>query len=178
MSESSRVLLETRRFRVVQVDQPLADGSTRPREIVRHPGAVTILPLVDDFHVCLIRNYRPAVGQTLIELPAGTLDPGEEPLATARRELTEETGYSAEQWDRLHAFYLSPGILDERMHLFLARGLTVGTAAREPGEQIENLVVPWEEAIAMIDDQRIHDAKTIVGLLYYDRWRRQTPRNT
>lgn len=172
--EPDRILLQTQRFRVVRVEQPLADGTVRPREIVRHPGAVAIIPLVDEHHVCLIRNYRPSVNQVLIELPAGTLDSGEEPQATAIRELAEETGYDAAQWDYLHAFYLSPGILDERMHLFLARGLSAGTTAREPGEQIENFVVRWEDAIAMVHDRHIHDAKTIVGLLYYDHWRRRT----
>ena len=89
---------------------------------------------------------------------------------TADRELTEETGYRAGQLRRVHSFFLSPGILDERMHLFLATDLTSGKAAREAGENIENLVVAWEEAIKMVLDGRIQDAKTIVGLLFYERW--------
>ena len=165
------LLLETNRFRVVKVHQSLANGALRTREIVRHPGAVVVLPMVDDDHVCLIRNFRVSVDEHLLELPAGTLESGERPESAARRELIEETGFRAERLERLHAFYLSPGILDERMHLFLATSLTPGETAREPGEEIENLIVPWEDAIGMVFDQRIQDAKTIVGLLFYDRLR-------
>jgi ADP-ribose pyrophosphatase len=112
-----------------------------------------------------------AVGETLIELPAGTLDhPGEEPLECARRELAEETGYRAARLEKLIDFFVSPGILRERMHLFLATELTPGTTDLDAGEQIEKLVVPWHEALAMVHDGRIHDAKTLVSLLYYDRF--------
>jgi ADP-ribose pyrophosphatase len=121
----------------------------------------------------LIRNYRIAVDEELLELPAGTIDPGEDPLETARRELAEETGYRAENFRRLTEFWVSPGILSERMHLFLATGLQPGAAALEKGEQIQTLVVAWDEALAMIDQQKIRDAKTLAGLLYYDRLRRR-----
>ncbi|MGI8981025.1 MAG: NUDIX hydrolase [Pirellulaceae bacterium] len=164
----SEVLLIASRFKVVREFQSTREG-IRPREIVRHPGAVVVLPLLEDGRVCLIRNYRISVKQTLIELPAGTLEPGEEPIQNAERELMEETGYRAAKLQQLHAFYLSPGILDERMHLFLATGLTAGETAREAGEEIDNLVVPWEEAVQMAVDGRIHDAKSIVGLLLVDR---------
>ena len=164
----SEVLLVASRFQVVREFQLTSEG-VRPREIVRHPGAVVVLPLLDDGRVCLICNYRISVKQTLIELPAGTLEPGEEPIQNAERELMEETGYRAAQLRQLHAFYLSPGILDERMHLFLATGLTAGETAREAGEEIDNLVVPWEEAVQMAVDGRIQDAKSIVGLLLVDR---------
>ena len=166
-------LLTASRFHVQKVSYLARDGQKRVREVVRHPGAVTIIPLVDEQHVCLIRNYRVAVAQTLIELPAGTLEPDEDPLRTAERELVEETGYRAGEMLPLHEFYLSPGILDERMHLFLATGLTAGATAREPGEEIENLVVAWGDALRMIDSHEIQDAKTIVGLLYYERYRRR-----
>jgi ADP-ribose pyrophosphatase len=102
---------------------------------------------LDDGRVCLIRNYRVSVEQTLIELPAGTLEPNEDPAQTAERELIEETGYRAQTVTSLASFYLSPGILDERMHLFLASGLEWVGTAREPGEEIENLVVPWPQAM-------------------------------
>ena len=164
----SEVLLVASRFKVVREFQKTSEG-LRPREIVRHPGAVVVLPLLDDGRVCLIRNYRISVNQTLIELPAGTLEPGEEPIQNAERELIEETGYRAARLRKLHAFYLSPGILDERMHLFLATGLTAGETAREAGEDIDNLVVPWDEALEMAVDGRIQDAKSIVGLLLVDR---------
>ena len=170
-SSVPKTLLETSRFKVVEVARVARDGSTRTRAVVRHPGAVTILPLTDDGRVCLIHNFRVAVGQTLIELPAGTLDPQEEPLAAARRELAEETGYRAGHWQHLRSFFLSPGILDERMHLFLATGLVAGDPAREPGEEIETLLTPWDEALRWIATGDIQDAKTIAGLLLYDRLR-------
>jgi ADP-ribose pyrophosphatase len=121
----------------------------------------------------LIRNFRVSVQQTLIELPAGTLDPGEDPQTTAQRELAEETGFRAGRWQHLHSFYLSPGILDERMHLFLATDLVAGPPAREPGEEIETLITPWGQALAWIASGEIQDAKTIAGLLFYDQLRRK-----
>ena len=172
-NSTDRILLQTSRFRVVAVDRPTRDGSTRTREIVRHPGAVLVLPMVDEQRVCLIRNYRLSVDQTLIELPAGTLDREEDPLAAAQRELAEETGYRASGWRHLHSFYLSPGILDERMHLFLATDLAAGDPAREPGEEITNLVTPWDEALRWIQTGEIQDAKTIAALLFYDQRRRE-----
>lgn len=169
----AELLLETRRFRVVRHVYRTPDGVERVRETVLHPGAVVIVPLVGADRVCLIRNVRPAVGETLIELPAGTLEPGEPPLVTARRELEEETGYRAGSVEPLCEFYMSPGILSERMHLFVARDLEPGPARLEPGEQIEPLLLAWEEALKMTAEGRIQDAKTLVGLLWYDRWRRQ-----
>ncbi len=168
-TEDLATLLETARFRVVRARQHGAGIQTKEREVIRHPGAVAILPLLDDGRVCLIRNRRLSVDEELIELPAGTLEPGEAPAVTAERELQEETGYRAERLRQIHTFYLSPGVLDERMHLFVAEGLTAGPAQREPNEEIDNLLVSWSEAIEMALDGRIHDAKTLVGLLYYDR---------
>jgi ADP-ribose pyrophosphatase len=164
-----QLLLETTKFRVVREVLTTPAGKTKTREIVRHPGACVIVPLLDDGRVCLIRNYRIAAGQTLIELPAGTLEPPEQPHIAAQRELIEETGYRAAKIQFLHAFFLSPGILDEKMHLYLATGLTAGLAAREEGEEIENWLVSWPEAISLIFDGQIQDAKTIVGLLWVDR---------
>ncbi|HEX3997909.1 MAG TPA: NUDIX hydrolase [Pirellulales bacterium] len=169
MRPEPELLLETRRFRVVRHAQPLADGTIHHREAVVHPGAVVIVGLIEPRQVVLIRNYRIAVDEELLELPAGTIDPGEDPLETARRELAEETGYRADAFRRLTDFWVSPGILSERMHLFLATGLRPGPAAPEKGEQIRPLVADWDEALAMIDQQKIRDAKTLAGLLYYDR---------
>ena len=132
-----------------------------------------ILPLLDDGRVCLIRNERIAVGKTLIELPAGTLEPGEPPAATAARELIEETGFHASRWQELPGFYMSPGILCERMHAFVAEGLTAGAPAREAGETIDNLIVPWSEALEMVDRGEIEDAKSICALLVWERRNRQ-----
>lgn len=169
----TRVLLKTPRFDVVEIEQTTRTGGLRPRQVVLHPGAVVIVPMVDDQHVCLIRNERVAVGKTLIELPAGTMEPPATPLAMAMRELQEETGYTAKRWRELPSFYMSPGILREQMHAFVAEGLTAGNPAREAGENIDNLVVPWREALAMVDRGDIEDAKTICGLLVWERLRRR-----
>jgi ADP-ribose pyrophosphatase len=158
-------LLATRKFRVVAVRR--TDGGVK--EVVRHPGAVVILPLLDSNHVCLIRSYRISVARTLLELPAGTLEPGEPPAETARRELIEETGFRCRSLRHLHSFFLSPGILDEEMHLFVAEGLTPGPAAREPGEQIENYICTWETAMEHLDRGEIRDAKTLAALLLWNR---------
>jgi ADP-ribose pyrophosphatase len=169
---SDEIVFQGRRFHVVRIGQRTAAGQVRPYEVVRHPGSVVILPMVDAQTVCLIRNLRVAVNRTLIELPAGTREANEDPLATAQRELVEETGYVAKRLDKLHEFYMAPGVLDEQMTLVLATELTPGRPEREPGEEIENLLVPWATAIAMARDGEICDAKTIVGLLYFDRFGR------
>jgi ADP-ribose pyrophosphatase len=158
-------LLVTSRFRVVRLEQTV-HGKPHVREIVRHPGSVVIVPVVDEERICLIRNHRIAVAKTLIELPAGTLEPGEDPTECARRELIEETGFRASAISLWLRFYAAPGILDERMHIFVATGLIQGTPNREPGEEIDNLIVRWDEAIELIHRGEIEDAKTIIGLLY------------
>lgn len=163
--------MTTQRFDVVKVTRQLANGQTKSREVVRHPGSVVILPQLDDGRVCLIRNHRVAVGRTLVELPAGTLEPDEAPALCAARELTEETGFQAAQLEHVISFFAAPGILDELMHLYLATDLTAGTPCREDGEEIENLVVSWEDALSLIDDGTIQDAKTILGLLIVHRQR-------
>jgi ADP-ribose pyrophosphatase len=161
------ILFQGQRFRVERAVQTMADGSRHQREVVRHPGAVVILPLLDDVRICFVRNYRVAVGQTLIELPAGTLEPDEDPAQTALRELAEETGYRAGRLEHLLTFCMSPGILDEQMHFYLATALQPGPMALEAGEDIEPLLCTWAEALAMVRRGEIHDAKTLVGLLYY-----------
>ena len=165
------VLYQGRRFRVERAVQVTPDGAEHVREVVRHPGAVVILPLLDDGRLCLLRNYRVAVQQTLIELPAGTLEPDEDPADTARRELAEETGYRAGHIEHLLTFLMSPGILDERMHLYLAKDLRPGPTALEAGEDIQPLLCTWDEAMEMVRRADIRDAKTLVGLLYYRTFR-------
>lgn len=172
MADEPELLLVTPRFRVVRQSRRLADGSLHCRETVVHPGAAVILPLIDADHVCLIRNERIAVGEELIELPAGTIDPPEDPLETARRELLEETGFSTGAIEKLHEFWVSPGILNERMHLYVARDLTAGQSQLQRGEEIKTLVLTWNDALELVDSRQIRDAKTIVGLLFYDRVRR------
>lgn len=171
MPIDSRLLLETDRFQVVELTCPRPGAEPLRRQVVRHPGAVTIVPMVDPDHVCLIHNYRVSVDQTLLELPAGTREPNEPPQLTAARELTEETGFRAGKIELLSTFYLSPGILDECMYLYVATDLTAGAPQREAGEQIENCVLHWDDAMQRVADGKIHDAKTLVGLLMYGQLR-------
>lgn len=161
------------RFRIERVTRRLADGTAHSRQVVRHPGAVVILPVLDDGRLCLIRNYRVAVNRELIELPAGTLEPPEPPLATAHRELVEETGYRAASMQPMCELAMSPGILDERMHVYLATGLQVENPAREVGEEITNVVATVEEVDHWLAENRIEDAKTIAALLFYFRYIRK-----
>lgn len=164
-------LFEGKLFNVVRRFQETADGGRRARDVIRHPGAAVILPILDDGRICLIENYRIAVERTLVELPAGTLEPNEDPAETARRELAEETGYRAGTIEQLAVFYSSPGILDEAMYLYVASDLQPGPTALEQGEEISPLLKTWPEALDMIRQGIIKDAKTLVGLLYYQAFR-------
>lgn len=159
------VVLHDRAYDLTRVTLGLANGRTQMRGIVRHRGAVIILPLLDDGRVILIRNHRWVVGQSLIELPAGGLEPGEEPAAAAVRECAEETGFCAGNVEHLGVFYTSPGFSDERMYAFVARGLEPGGQQLEPDEVIDVCPVLGCEALGMIERGEIMDAKTIVTLL-------------
>jgi ADP-ribose pyrophosphatase len=141
------------------------------REVVLHPGAVAILAVPDTDHVCLLRNRRVSVGETLWEIPAGTLEPPEPPAEAAVRELAEETGYRASRWRKLAEFFPSPGILSERMVLFLAQDLTAGAMHLQADEQLVPKTVAWKEAMRWALDGTIRDAKTLVALLMWDRLR-------
>ena len=143
------------------------------REVVVHPGAVVILALTQDDQVLLIRNRRYAVGQILIELPAGTLEKGEAPMNCAGRELLEETGYLAGRLQPLGNFYTSPGILSEKMYAFIAYDLEKKKSALEEGEEIELLPTKFDDAIEMIKLGQIADGKTIATLLWYERFYRK-----
>jgi ADP-ribose pyrophosphatase len=126
-----------------------------------------------DPDIILERQYRHAAGQYLIELPAGSRNPNEPPLAAAKRELIEETGFRARRWTLLLKYFASPGFLGEWMQIYLARDLREGIATPELDEQIEIIRMPLSKIMQMIDDKKIHDGKTIVGLCLYDRARRQ-----
>jgi ADP-ribose pyrophosphatase len=169
----SEPLFQGTRFRVVRAAQTTPEGVERSREVIRHPGAVAILPLLDDGRICLIRNFRVSVGAVLIEIPAGTLEAGEDPDDAARRELIEETGYRPAAIERLTAFYASPGILDERMVLYVATGIRPGATNLDAEEDIQTLLVSFDEALEMVRDGRIQDAKSLAGLLYYDKFCRE-----
>ena len=144
-----------------------ADGGTVEREVVVHPGAVTILGILHDGRVVMIRNHRWTVGKKLWELPAGTLEVGEDPAVCAGRELIEETGYEAARIEPLTQFYTSPGILTEWMHTFVATGLRHVGQALEETERIEVEPVAPERLIEMVKTGEIVDGKSIATILFW-----------
>lgn len=148
-------------------------GVRNVRDVIRHNGSVIMLAVDEqknpqDPDVILERQYRHAAGQFLIELPAGRIEPGEAPLAAARRELIEETGYRAKRWTPLAKYFASPGFLGESMQIYLAREISLGEARPEPDEQIEVIRMPLSEAMAMVAANKIHDGKTLIGLMLFD----------
>ncbi|MHB1942293.1 MAG: NUDIX hydrolase [Acidiferrobacteraceae bacterium] len=149
---------------VVAEQAHFPDGRSSELEIVRHPGGAAVVALNDRGEVCLLRQYRHIAGGWLWELPAGRRDGTEEPLATAQRELAEETGIAARIWQPLGKLLSSPGVFTEVVYLFYARELTQEAPAREDGEYIEMHWIALSEALAWAADGRIHDAKTIIGL--------------
>ncbi|MDD2321214.1 MAG: NUDIX hydrolase [Geobacteraceae bacterium] len=133
-------------------------------QIVRHPGGVGVLPLHEDGTVTLIRQLRPAVDRQTLEIPAGRLDPGEDPAACGKRELLEETGLVAANLESLGFMYPSPGVFDEAIHLFLATGLQQGDAEPEHYEDIETVRVPLQDAVRMVAEGGINDGKTALAI--------------
>jgi ADP-ribose diphosphatase len=149
----------------------LPDGATAQREYVRHPGAVMIVPMLDRDTVVLVRQYRYPLGRHFEEIPAGKADPGEEPLKTAQRELREECGYEAREWRRLTTLHPCIGYSDEAIELFLARDLVHVGAQLDEGEFLEVLPVKLDMAVRWVREGRITDTKTIIGLLWADKFR-------
>lgn len=163
--------------RIISVDLDTVrfpDGSTGQLEMIRHPGASAVVPVLradlPDPEILLIRQYRYAAEQYLYEVPAGRLDAGEAPEVCAARELREETGYRAERIVPLFTMYTTPGFTDERIHLFVATGLTAGDAEREADEFMELVPMPLSRALALIEEGAIQDAKTALALLYAARF--------
>lgn len=157
-----------------------ADDIQHRREIIIHPGGVAIVPLLADGRLLLVRQYRHAVTDVCLELPAGTLDRGddgtlESPGPAAERELEEETGYRAGEWRSLGSFYTAPGFATEVMHLYLARALepVSGYAGPAADERLELVPMAWREALDLADRGELRDAKTLVGLLRVDRLARR-----
>jgi ADP-ribose pyrophosphatase len=150
----------------VDVEQvPLPNGTTARYEIVRHPGGAAVVAVDKQGQVCMLRQYRPAAGGWVWELPAGRLEPAEPPERTARRELLEETGHSAAHWESLGSILSSPGVFAETIHLFLARGLTAGHTRHEQHEVIEVHWLPLADAVRQAHSGELRDAKTVIGLL-------------
>ena len=163
--ESEREVFRGRIIRLVRRRMVLPNGRRTRFDIVEHPGAVAIVPLFANGDVMLLRQYRPSIREELYEIPAGTLEPGETPLATARREIVEETGYRARRWRKLGMFYTAPGFCTEKMHLYVARDLSPASAEADPDEILRPVRMPLRKAAAMARRGKIRDAKSIAGLL-------------
>lgn len=147
-----------------------ADGHVGLREFVRHPGAVTMIPLLDDGQVILERQFRYPLGRSMIEIPAGKIDPGESLLACAQRELLEETGYTAADWVHLGGFHNAFGYSDEKIEVFVARELRLATRRQDAGEVIEIFTAPWQEVAEWTRDGTVTDVKTIIGIAWLEKW--------
>ena len=160
----SEVLHRGRAFSFKRDEVQLPNGRRTFRDIVDHPGAVAIIPILPDGRVALVRQYRYAVRKSLLELPAGTLEQGESPVDCARRELREETGYEAGNIEKLISFYTAPGYSSEMIHIFLARNLTEVGAEAEMDENIEVEPMELDEILRLIDENIIEDAKTMCGI--------------
>jgi ADP-ribose pyrophosphatase len=175
---SSRVAYKGPAFWVTtdMVQEP--SGIRARRDIVRHSGSVVILAVDEsqaEPRVLLERQYRHAAGRYLLELPAGRIDEGEAELKAAKRELLEETGYTARSWKRVLYFWASPGFVAESMAIYLAQDLTAGAAQPEADEAIELQLVPLPEAVRMVLEGKIHDGKTISGVLWLHAQQNQRP---
>lgn len=148
-----------------------ADGHVAVREYIRHPGAVLIVAMPDDQTVLLERQYRYALRRSFVEMPAGKLEPGEDPLECAQRELLEETGYTAARWHRLGAFHNAIGYCDEQIAVYLARDLRfTGTSSSEPGEVLQVFTAPWRELLQWTTSGIVTDVKTIVAVHWLERF--------
>ncbi len=149
----------------VRVDTVLLpDGKESTREIVEHNGAVAVLAVDDEGFVYLVRQYRKPVGETLLEIPAGKLEPGEDPLDCARRELLEETGLVAQQWQRVFRYYSTPGFTSEVVHVYIAKDVEQRTAKPESDEFVEVVKMRVEEAYEKVRDGTIRDGKSIIAI--------------
>jgi ADP-ribose pyrophosphatase len=149
----------------------LPDGHETRREFIVHPGAVAVVPLLDDGRIVLVRQYRYPLQRVLLELPAGKLDPGEGAFATGVRELAEETGYSAREWARAGALHNAAAYSDESIEIWFARGLRPGPQRLDQGEFVEVVTLDAGELDALAGRGELTDAKTLIGLLWLQRWR-------
>jgi ADP-ribose pyrophosphatase len=160
---SQKKLIENKLFAVWEEEATGPGGYHIKRAVVRHPGSAVMMPVDDKKRILLVRQYRLPAGRELWELAAGRLDPGETPLRAAKRELVEETGYSARRWTRLISFWASPGYVGEKMTIFLAQDLTAGQATPMDDERIRTQWFAAREVEEMIRTNKIMDAKTVVG---------------
>ena len=155
-------------FNVNRLQVELPDGRRALRDVVRHPGAVAIVALTEEGRICLVRQYRTALGRVTVEIPAGKLSAGEDPLECANRELLEETGMVAEKMAFLTTIASSDGVCDELIHIYMATGLTFAKSSPDDDEFINVDLVEVSELVDAVLDGRIEDAKTVVGALLCD----------
>jgi len=151
-------------LRVDTVELP--DGQQSTREVVEHAGAVAVVALDEADNIILVKQYRKPIERVLMEIPAGTLEEGEDPLECARRELEEETGYNALHWEKILSYYSTPGFTDELLHVYLATGLTGGSPNPDSDEFVEMVRLPLTEAYKLIFSGQIADGKSIIGIQY------------
>ncbi len=161
----------------VYTDQIVEDGRALTRDVIRHNGSVVILAIDDskskkDPLIVMERQYRHAANEYLLEVPAGKMEKGENALAGAKRELLEETGFRAARWRKLTRYFASPGFLGEWLQVFIAEGLTAGEAQPEYDEQLEITLMPLSQLLTMIDKGQVHDGKTLISVMLFDRLRR------
>ncbi len=161
---STSTLRNGRVFDITIENVTFENGFNSDMEIIRHPGASAIVPVDQDDNVILLKQYRHALGGAIWEIPAGTFDGKEDPLVCAQRELTEETGFRAGQWDYLGVITPVPGYSDEKIHIYLARALSSASQNLDEDEFIEIHTVPFQVAISMIVEGKIQDAKSISGI--------------
>lgn len=165
---TSQPIYEGRIIKVKVDEVQLPNGKTAKREIVHHQGAVAVMPLTNDGKLVAVRQFRKPLERTIVEIPAGKLEPGEEPLACAIRELEEETGYVAQKMELLSTFYTSPGFADELLHVYVATGLTKGESRPDEDEFVDVLELTLEEAQELHRTGEIRDAKTVVALFAWE----------
>lgn len=151
----------------------LPNGGESTREYIVHPGAVVVIPVFDNGDLLLERQHRYPLHRDFIELPAGKIDPGEDDLTCAKRELEEETGYTATEWREVTTIYPCIGYSDERLAFYLARGLQDGTHGRDPDEFLEIFRLPFAEAMQWVRDGRICETKTVIGLFWLEKMLQQ-----
>jgi ADP-ribose pyrophosphatase len=167
---STKTVYRGRLLHVLEDEVRLPNGHAASREYIRHPGAAVMVPLPDPDSVVLVRQFRYPLARHFLELPAGKIDPGEEPLATARRELREECGYEAGEWTHLTTIHPCIGYSDERMEFYRARGLRFVGHDPDEDEFLETITLPLSEALRRVREGEITDQKTVIGLLWADKF--------
>jgi ADP-ribose pyrophosphatase len=178
---SSKLSYDCPLFKVF-TDEIVENGREMTRDVIRHNGSVVILAVDDskskrDPLIVMERQYRHAVREYLLEVPAGKMEEGEDALAGAKRELLEETGYKAARWRKMVRYFASPGFLGEFLQIFLAEGLTLGEAQPEYDEQLEIELIPLSHLLKMIDEGKVHDGKTLISVMLFERLRKK-PKKT